>query len=121
MGVLRLVAQIRDLGQQVVAVFIEIPVFLARHIGVVGMGEADGQAPRSGVISARQIVNLARRVIGNLVIVFELVGDFRNPCPGHRTHIVVPPVDALTGFAVVWRPAKIRWVDVGGQAFLNAV
>jgi len=34
---------------------------------------------------------------------------------------VIPPVDALAGLAVIRRPAEIGWIDVGRQAFLEAM
>ncbi len=85
------------------------------------MGKADSQAPWTVVMTARQIVKLRLRLIGNLVVIFELVGDLGGTCVGNRTEIVIPPVDALTGLAVVGRPAEIGGIDVGREALFEAV
>ena len=37
------------------------------------MGKADRQAPRARILSARQIIELAGGVIGNLIVIFQLV------------------------------------------------
>ena len=57
----------------------------------------------------------------DIIVIFQLVGDFGNACAGDRAHVVVPPVDPLARFAVVGRPAEIGGVDVSGHAFLEAV
>ncbi len=85
------------------------------------MGEADGQAPGPAVMAAREVVELARRVVGDLVVIFHLVGDLGNAGAGDRTQIVIPPVDAFAGLAVVRRPAEIGGIDVGRQPLLEAM
>ena len=42
MWILRVVAKVRNLGLQVLAILIEIPVFLARYIWVMRVRETDG-------------------------------------------------------------------------------
>ena len=110
-----------DLGLKVVAIFVEVPVFPARHVGIMRVGEADGEAPRAIVCAARQIVELARRVVGNLVVIFHLVGYLGNAGAGDRSHVVIPPVDALARLAVVRGPTEIGRIDVGRQAFFESV
>ncbi|MCY1238204.1 hypothetical protein D9M72_509290 [compost metagenome] len=88
------------------------------------MREGDGQAPGATVgvvVFARQLVELLVGEEGDLVVIFHLVGDLGDAGAGDRAEIVVPPVDALAGLAIVWRPAEIGRVDVGRQPFLEAV
>ena len=101
------------------AILVEVPVFLAGDIRVVRMGKADGQTPRAGVMAARQVIELAGRVIGDLIVVFHLVRNFRDASTSDRPHIVVPPVDPLAWFAVIWGPAEIRRVNVCGQTLFK--
>ena len=100
---------------------VKIPVFLARHERVVRMGKACGQAPGARIKAARQIVELLHRLMADVVIIFQLVGDLGHACAGDRAHVVIPPVNPLAGLAVIRGPAEIGGVDVGGQAFLEAV
>jgi len=58
MGVLLRVGDWRDLWRQMGAIGVEIPVFLACHIRVVRMGEADRQTPWPRIGPACQIINL---------------------------------------------------------------
>ena len=60
-------------------------------------------------------------MIGYLVVIFHLIGDLGHARAGDGAHIVIPPVDAFTRFAVIRRPAKIGRVDVGGQPFFKPV
>ena len=85
------------------------------------MGETDGQAPGSGVVTAGQIIKLSRGVIGDLVIIFHLVGDLGHTRTGDGSHVVVPPINAFARFAVIRRPAKIGRVDIGGQPLFKPV
>ena len=102
-------------------VFVEVPVFAAGDEGVVGVGEAGGQAPGAGVKAAGQVVDLLHGLMADVVVVFELVGDLGHARARHGPQVVIPPVDAFAGFAVVGGPAEIGGVDVGGQAFLKPV
>ena len=52
MGVLLIIGNGPDFGHQLGAALVEVPVFLARHIGVMRMGEADRQAPGPRVVAA---------------------------------------------------------------------
>lgn len=85
------------------------------------MGEADGQTPRPVIEPTRQVIELASGVVGYLVVILHLVGDFGNPCTRHRTEIVIPPVDPLARLGIIGRPAKIRGIDVGRQTLFEAV
>ena len=114
-------ATIRDLGVEVSAVLIEVPEVLPGDIGVVRMGEAHREMPGPRIVAARQIVELLRREVGHLVVVFELVGDLGDARAGHRAHVVIPPVDALAGPAVVRGPAEIGRIDIRGQPRLETV
>ena len=121
MRVLIVVTQIGDLGQQMLAILIQVPVFPTRHVRIMRMGEADGHAPRATVLAPRQIIKLGACVVGDLVIIFHLVRDFGHARPRDRTHVVIPPVDPLARFAIVGRPTEIGGVDIGGQAVLEPV
>ncbi len=75
MRVLRLVGDRRPAGVEMRAILVEVPIFPPRHVRVVRMGEADGQHPGARIEAAAGIIDLARRVIGDLVVIFELIGD----------------------------------------------
>ena len=66
-------------------------------------------------------MQFARRVVGHLVIEFELVGDLGDAGPNDRAHVVVPPVDPLARVVVIGRPAEVGRIDVGRQALLVAM
>lgn len=85
------------------------------------MGEADRQAPWPLVVAASQIIELRFGLIGHLIVIFELVGDFGGTCSGDGAEIVIPPVDALAGLAIIGRPAEIRRVDVGRKPLFKTV
>ena len=106
---------------QVFAVLIHVPVLAPRDIGVVRVGKADGKAPRALILAAGIVIDLARGVIGDLIVVFHLVGNLGHACTGDGPHVVIPPIDPLTRPAVIGGPAEIGGVDVGGQAFLEPV
>ncbi|MNS74770.1 hypothetical protein D3C72_1082540 [compost metagenome] len=103
------------------AILVEIPEFAPRHIGVVRMGEADGQAPGAVIKPARQIVELAGGVIGHLIVIFHLVGDFGDTRTGDGAEIVIPPVDALAGLGIIRRPTEIRRIDIRRQTLFEAM
>ena len=111
----------RNLRHKMRAIFIQIPVFLACHIGIMRMGETDRQAPGPRVMTACQIIDLTGGVIGHLIIIFHLIGNLGHTCAGDRSHIVIPPVNPLTGLAIIRRPAKISRINIGGQTFLKPV
>ncbi len=121
MGILFGIGNEADLRHQMLAALVEVPVFLARDIGIMRMGEADRQHPGPRIKTARQVVDLRPGLMGNVVIVFQLVGDLGHPGAGDRPHVVIPPVDPLARLAVVRGPAEIGGVDVGGQPFLEPV
>ena len=116
MRVLIVIAKVRNLRQQMFTILVQIPVFLARDIRIMRMGKADGHAPRAVVLAARQIIQLGLGVIGDLIIIFHLVGNLGHTRACDRPHIVIPPVDPLARLAIIGRPAKIGGVDIGGQA-----
>ena len=86
---------------------------------VMGMREAHGHAPGPIILAARIVVNLTRRMIGNLVVVFHLVGDFGHARACDRPHVVIPPLDPLARFAIIRGPAEIRWVNIRCHAFFK--
>ena len=121
MGVLIVIGDRRDARLQVFAALVEIPEPAARDIGVVRVGEADGEHPGPGVVAAGEVVELGGGVMGDLVVVFHLVGDLCHTRAGDGAEVVVPPVDPLARFAVIRGPAEVGGVDVRGQALLEAV
>ena len=115
---------IAGLRIQRLAVLVEVPVFAARHVGIVRVRERHGQAPWPAVRivgCARIFVELLRRKEADLVVILHLVGGFGDARAGDRAEIVIPPVDALAGLAVIGRPAEIGGIDVRGQPLLEAV
>ena len=72
-------------------------------------------------MSARQVVYLAQRLVGDLVIELQLVAGLGHARTGDRSEIVIPPVDPLARLAVVGRPAEVGGIDVGRQTLLEAV
>ena len=121
MHILGVIAQIGHLRQQMVAVVIQIPIFLARHVRVMRVGKADGHAPRAVIKATRQVIDLARCLECDGVVIFHLVAYFGHPCARHRPHVVVPPVNAFAGFAIIGGPAEISGIDISGQTFLEPV
>ena len=105
---------------QMLAILIKVPEFPPRDIGVMRMGETDGQRPGAFIMAARKLVQFLHSEIRDLVVIFHLVGNLGHASTRHRAHVVVPPVDALAGFAVIRRPAEIGGIDVGRQAELNS-
>ena len=103
------------------AVGVEVPEAAAADIGVVGVGEADGEAPGAVVGAAGELVDSLDGEVCDFVVVFHLVGGFGDAGVGDGAEVVVPPVYALAGFAVVGGPAEVGGVDVGGEAFFEAV
>ena len=85
------------------------------------MGKADRDTPWTIIGTPRQIVNLARRVIGNFVVIFHLVGDLGHTGPGHRPHVVIPPINPFTGLAIIGGPAEISGINIGGQTLFEPV
>src|SRR4051812_13374077 len=67
------------------------------------------------------IVDLANREEGDLIVEFKLVGDLRYPRLEHRSHVVIPPVDAFLLEPPIRRPAEVGGIDVGGEALLEAM
>ena len=121
MGVLIGVGDRADVWHQVVAILVEVPVFLAGNIGIMRMRKTDGQTPWAGIAAARQVIKFAGRVIGDLVVIFHLIGNLGHACASDRAHIVIPPIDPFTGFAVIGGPAEIGRIDVSGQTVLEPV
>ncbi len=121
MAVLLVIRHRPDFGQQVIAISVKIPVFLARDIGVMRVGKADRQAPWPVVMAACKIIDLAGRIIRDLVIIFHLVGNFGHARTGDRAHVVIPPFDPFARLAVIGGPAEIGGIDIGGQALFEPV
>jgi len=59
--------------------------------------------------------------MADVVVIFQLVGDFRHACVRHRAQVVIPPVDAFPRFAVIGGPAEVGGVDISRQAFFEPV
>ena len=78
MRVVVVVVHRRNLRQQVLAVFVEVPVLLAGDIRIVRVGEADRQAERAVVFAAAVVVDLAHGLEGDIVVIFHLVGNLGN-------------------------------------------
>ena len=124
MGVLFIKGDRPDLWFQMGAIFIKVPIFAPRNVGVMGMGKGDRQTPGPGLVFiglTGELIEFLGGVEGHLIIIFHLVGGLRNAGTRHRTQIVIPPVNAFTGFAIIRRPAKIRRIDIGRQPLLEAV
>ncbi len=121
MGIVIVILHRRNRWVQMCAILIEIPVFAPRDVWVVRVCETDGQAPRPIILTPAQIVNLAGGVIGDLIVIFHLIGNLGHPGPGDRPKVVIPPVDPLAGFAIIRGPAEIGGVNIGRQALFEAV
>ncbi|OWK22345.1 hypothetical protein AJ88_08610 [Mesorhizobium amorphae CCBAU 01583] len=68
------------------AMFVEIPVLLARNVRVVRVRQRNGEAPGSmgGIILlARELVELLRGQEHDLVVIFHLVGGLGDAGAGH--------------------------------------
>ena len=63
-------------GLQFGRTFVQVPVFAPCDERVVGMGEGNGQAPRARIKAARQIVDFLHSLVGDIVVIFQLVGNF---------------------------------------------
>ena len=85
------------------------------------MGKAGGQAPGPRVKPAREVVDFLHRLVADVIVIFELIGDLGHARAGDGAEVVIPPIDALVWFAVVWGPAEIGGVDIGGQPVFKAV
>ena len=110
-----------DVRQVHIVVAVKIPVFGARRVGVVRVGEGGHHAKGLAGIKSCVIIDLAHGKEGHFVIVLKLIGDFGNAGLQHAGHIVVPPINALLLQAPIRRPAEISWVNIGGQAFFKAM
>ncbi|MDT4889081.1 hypothetical protein FQZ97_1257360 [compost metagenome] len=72
-------------------------------------------------MTASEIVELGFCLIGDLVVIFELIGNFCRSCTSDRTEVMIPPINAFAGLAIIRCPAKISGIDVCRQALLKAV
>ena len=72
-------------------------------------------------MSARQVVEPARGVVGDLVVILHLVGDLCNAGARDGAEIVIPPVDPLSRLAIVGGPAEIGGVNVRRQPLFEAM
>ena len=103
------------------AVSIKMPVFLACHIGVMRVGKTDRQTPWPALIATRQIVKLAGGLMGNLIIIFQLIGCHANIGARDTAHVVIPPIYAITNLTIIRCPAEIGRVNICGQALFKAM
>ena len=85
------------------------------------MGKADRQAPRPPILFARQIIELAGGMIGNFIVIFQLVRGFANTSAGDAAKVVIPPLNPFTSPAIIRGPAKIGRIDIGGQTLFEAM
>ncbi|MNL59078.1 hypothetical protein D3C87_1827750 [compost metagenome] len=60
-------------------------------------------------------------MIGHLVIIFHLIGDFSDTRTGDRAEIVIPPVDPFAGLGIIRRPTEIRRIDIRRQTLFEAM
>ncbi len=104
-----------------VSIRIQVPVFCARSVGIMGMGERGDQAERTLFRVARIIVYAPTGLEAHLIIIFKLVGLLGDTCLLDREQVVIPPVHALLRLAPVRGPAEICRINVGCQAFLKTV
>ena len=85
------------------------------------MGKADRQAPRPHILFARQIIELAGGLIGNFIVIFQLVRGFANTSAGDAAKVVIPPFNPFTRPTIIGGPAKIGRIDIGGQPLFEAM
>ena len=85
----------------------------ARHVGIVRMREAHGQAERPRILAPGELKQFEFRLVGNLIVEFQLIADLGDSGLRDRTEVVIPPVDALERPLPVRRLAEIGRVDVG--------
>jgi hypothetical protein len=109
----------RRRGQVDLLVGEQVPVVLARDVGVVRVGEGDAERERSIALVAGVVVETAHGVERDLVVVLELVRDLRHARLLDGAHVVVPPVDPLVGPAPVGRPAEVARIDVRREPLLE--
>ena len=60
-------------------------------------------------------------VEGDFVVILHLVRNLGGTGAGDRPEIVIPPVDAFAGFAIVGCPAEVGRINVGRQTLLEPV
>src|SRR3546814_6094833 len=75
----------------------------------------------SSDVCSSDLVEFRFALEGDLVIVFELIGDLGDAGAADGAEVVIPPVDALARLAVIRGPTEVGGVDVGGQPALEAV
>ena len=121
MGILISIRNRRHVMQKMRAVSIKIPVFLALHIGVIRVDKTDRQTPWPTVIATHQIIKLAGSVMGNLIIIFQLIGCLANTGARDAAHVVIPPIYAVTGLTIIQCPAEIGRINICGQALFKAM
>ena len=100
---------------------VKIPIFLAGNIGIVRVCKTHRQTERPILFGSRELVEPEFGVIGDFVVIFELVGNFSGAGIRNGTEIMVPPIDPLVRFRPVRCPAEIGRVDVCRQALFKTV
>ncbi len=100
---------------------IKIVETLAGDIGVMRMCEAHGQTPGAFIMTTRKIVELGFCLIGDFIVILELIGDFCRSSTGDRAKIMIPPVNTFARLAIIRCPAKIGRINVCRQALFKAV
>ncbi len=102
-------------------VVVQVPELLTGDVRIVRMGERRGHHPGPVVGTAREVPQLAYGVVGDVVVVVELVRHVGDAGVDDRIHVVEPPIESTIGIGPVRGPAEVGRVDVGGQSFFEPV
>ena len=100
---------------------VAVPEALRDLPRIVRVGERDEQEVRLVGAVARDLIQLAHRLEGDLVVVVGLHARGADPRRKHALHRVVPGQRVLERAAPVRRPVDVGGIDVGGQPLLEAV
>ena len=100
---------------------IAIPEALRYLPRIVGIGERDEEEVRLAGAMAGDLIQLARRLEGDLVVVVGLHAGGADPRREHALHRVVPGQRVLERATPVRRPVHVGGIDVGGEPILEPV
>src|SRR3546814_11358954 len=73
----------------------------------------------SSDVCSSDLVEFRFALEGDLVIVFELIGDLGDAGAADGAEVVIPPVDALARLAVIRGPTEVGGVDLGGRRIIE--
>ena len=121
MWILPFIRNSRNARHRYLGVLVTIPVFAAGDIRIVGMRKTRRQTKRTRILATRVLEQFQASLMRHLIVKFQLIGDFGDSCLSDGAQIVIPPIDAFARPIPVGCPAKIRWIDVRGQTFLETV